>query len=87
MTNFLRDLSARHEALKKRIHSFRYPLTSRGLWVARVVYFTTPLLCGYALFRWTLSRRDANLGANNEKLLAAQAKVRGRPAGGRRVLE
>lgn len=77
--SFLRDISARHEALKKRIHALRFPLTARGLWAARFVYFTTPLLLGYALMEWTLSRRDANLGSKNEKLLAAQAKVRGRP--------
>ena len=73
----MRDVSARHAALKKRIHAFRYPLSARGLWAARVVYFSIPLCVGYALMQWTVSRRDANLGPNNEKLRAAQAKVRG----------
>ena len=76
----LRELLARHAELKRRIHSFRYPLSPRALNVARVVYFCTPVYLGYELMQWALRVRDANLGENREKLIAAQAKWRQPPA-------
>jgi hypothetical protein len=80
----LKELSARHEALKKRIHSFRWVLSPRGLAVARVVYFSTPIVIGYALMQWTVAQREANLGAGNEKLKALQSKARARHAAAER---
>ena len=71
-----------HRELKRRIHSFRYPLSPRALNVARVVYFFTPIYLGYELMQWAQRVRDVNLGANRELLLAAAAAAadRKRPA-------
>jgi len=33
-------------SLKQRIHSFKVPLSPRGLRIARVVYFTAPVVIG-----------------------------------------
>ncbi len=76
MLAFLRTLSQRHEALKQRIHSFRYPLSPGALNVVRVVYFCTPIYLGHQLMMWALRVRDSNLGVRNEKLLAAIEKRR-----------
>jgi hypothetical protein len=77
MTSFLRTLQERHQALKHRIHSFRYPLTPRALNVARVVYFCTPIYLGYEVMQWALRIRDDNLGSGaRDKLLAAAAERR-----------
>jgi hypothetical protein len=86
MLAFLRTLGQRHEALKQRIHSFRYPLSPGALNVVRVVYFCTPIYLGHQLMMWALRVRDSNLGVGNEKLLAAIEKRRrpspGSPAAG-----
>jgi len=39
-------LSQRHEALKQKIHSFRIPLGSKGLFVMRVFYLMAPIVGG-----------------------------------------
>jgi hypothetical protein len=40
------NLSARHEALKKRIHSFKIPLSKPWINVMKVVYFSIPIIAG-----------------------------------------
>lgn len=49
MTDFLQDLHERHERLKKRIHSFRIPLSPTGQKIMGFVYFCIPVVCGYYL--------------------------------------
>jgi hypothetical protein len=60
LSEFLR----RHRELKERIHAFRLPLSRPALAVARVVYFTTPILAGYFLMQWVGLVRDKNLDGN-----------------------
>lgn len=73
MPDFLSDLSARHEALKRRIHAFRLPIKSRaGLLAMKCVYFFTPLVAGVYIMDATSAIARENLGANGEKLLAAK---------------
>lgn len=57
---FLRNLSARHEQLKKKIHSTRIPLSKRGQTAMGVVYFTVPIVCGYFIMKWTERKADEN---------------------------
>ncbi|RLN93647.1 hypothetical protein BBJ28_00004195 [Nothophytophthora sp. Chile5] len=57
---FLRNLSERHEALKKRIHSTRIPLSKNGQRAMGVVYFVTPIVAGYYIMKWTERRAEAN---------------------------
>ncbi|KAG1701041.1 hypothetical protein DVH05_011284 [Phytophthora capsici] len=57
---FLRRLGERHEALKKKIHSTKIPLSKNGQRVMGLVYFTTPIIGGYYVMKWAESRADAN---------------------------
>ncbi len=82
-SSFFRDLAERHEALKKRIHATRIPIRSRiGLFGVGCIYFVTPLVGGYFVFRWTERLRDENLGGpGREKLLAAKKRWAGEDGG------
>ena len=44
---YLRELSRRHEALKKRIHAFRIPLSPTGRRFMGLVYFSIPVISGF----------------------------------------
>lgn len=57
---FLRNLSARHERLKKQIHSTRIPLSATGQRLMGVVYFSIPVVCGYFVMKWAERRAEAN---------------------------
>ncbi|CAK4116943.1 unnamed protein product [Aphanomyces euteiches] len=56
-----RDFLDAHERLKKRIHSTRIPLGPKGKAVMTVVYFTTPIICGYFVMQWAQSKAKVNL--------------------------
>ena len=58
--DFIKDLSARHERLKKRIHSFRIPLGPFGQRVMGVVYFSIPLILGYYIMEATTNQSKKN---------------------------
>lgn len=45
--NFIDKIRDGHEQLKKRIHSFRIPLSPTGQRIMKVVYFSIPLISGY----------------------------------------
>ncbi|ETW03345.1 hypothetical protein H310_04836 [Aphanomyces invadans] len=57
----VRDFLDAHERLKKRIHSTRIPLGPKGKAVMTVVYFTTPIICGYFVMQWAQSKAEVNL--------------------------
>lgn len=57
---FLRELSARHERLKRKIHATRVPLSPAGQRVMGLVYFSVPVVCGYFIMKWTERRAEAN---------------------------
>lgn len=54
---FLKELSRRHEALKKRIHSFRIPLSPTGQRAMGFIYFCIPVVGGYFLMQVITSHR------------------------------
>lgn len=58
---FMDDLSARHQRLKERIHSFRMPLSRRGQIAMNVVYFSIPVIGGHYLMKWAQERAKVNL--------------------------
>lgn len=60
MMDFFRQLGERHEALKKKIHSTRIPLSKNGQRFMGLVYFTTPIVGGYYVMKWAERRADAN---------------------------
>lgn len=57
----LDDLSARHQRLKERIHSFRMPLSKRGQVAMNMIYFAIPVVGGYCLMQWAHGRAQVNL--------------------------
>ena len=69
-----------HEELKKRIHNFRMPLSKRGIFVAKCVYLTVPVVSGYFIMEWSQERARENLGltgehmrsTNHDKIMARQ---------------
>mmetsp|Transcript_9394 Transcript_9394/g.32024 ORF Transcript_9394/g.32024 Transcript_9394/m.32024 type:complete len:106 (+) Transcript_9394:170-487(+) len=60
------DLHRRHEALKKRIHNVRIPLSPGMRRVAMLFYFTAPIVGGYYIMQASNSIRDANLSGLEE---------------------
>ena len=64
----LREIGRRHEALKKRIHNFRMPLSPRQRIVVGCFYFFTPIVGGYYVMQRAISHTDENLGPQGEKL-------------------
>lgn len=65
---YLNILHESHEKLKKRIHSFRIPLSLRGQMIMSVVYFITPVIGGYYIMQWAFKQAEINIGVNGEKL-------------------
>lgn len=55
MLQFLKDLNRRHEELKKRVHSFRIPLSPRGQKIMGFVYFCIPVISGYYIMQVTIT--------------------------------
>ena len=64
----LTDLYERHERFKKKIHSFRLPLSPAGQKFMGFIYFTVPIVIGYFVMQQAIKRSEENLGAKGEKL-------------------
>ena len=58
--DFLRKLSARHEALKERIHNFRMPLSPAGIRFMKLVYFTIPIVGGWYIMQSAIGYSERN---------------------------
>jgi hypothetical protein len=65
---FLRSISARHTALKERIHAFRIPLPPWGQKIMGFVYFTIPVVGGYYIMEYANQQSARNIGINGSKL-------------------
>jgi hypothetical protein len=65
------DIHERHEALKKRVHSFRIPLSPTGIRIAQCVYFSIPVIGGYYVMQWAIGKSHENIGRRGEQLRAA----------------
>ena len=76
MMDFMKSIPARHEALKKRIHNFKYPLSPFYLKVVQGVYFTIPIVIGYYIMEWSTAQSVNNLGARGE-LMKQKAALQG----------
>eukprot|EP01038_Epipyxis_sp_PR26KG_P004563 gene4563-6435_t len=58
---FLKDISRRHEELKKRIHAFRIPLSPNKRRFMGLVYFCIPVVSGYYIMQYTTGQAEKNL--------------------------
>ncbi len=61
MFEFLAKIADEHEKLKKRIHSFRIPLSPTGQRIMSVVYFSIPVIGGYFIMQAAISKSVGNL--------------------------
>ena len=53
----------RHERLKNYVHNgFRYPLPRWGQRVMGFVYFTLPVIGGYHVMQWAISKSHEEIG-------------------------
>ena len=53
----------RHERLKNYVHNgFRYPLPPWGRAVMGFVYFSLPVVIGYPVMQWAISKSHAEIG-------------------------
>ncbi len=70
--SFFSDLSRRHEALKKRIHSFRLPLGPVGRTIMGFIYFSIPVAGGL----WVMEIAKGEASKNLEGGAVLRKKVR-----------
>jgi uncharacterized membrane protein YjdF len=62
------DISESHERLKKRIHTFKMPLSPIAYRVVMVCYLTIPIIGGYYTMQYTNTLVEKNLGKQGSKL-------------------
>ena len=80
--DFLREISERHESLKKRIHNFRIPLSPFYRRIATAVYISIPVVAGYFIMQVAIGQSMKNLGMQGEKL-EERNRVLGNPGADR----
>ena len=73
MFEWLQRLGQKHEDLKKRIHSFRMPLSPLGQRVMGLVYFSIPVVGGYFVMQMAIGRAEVNLEKSKEKMLKSNS--------------
>ena len=67
--SWLRKLSARHERIKEFIHDgFRYPLPKYGQYFMGFVYFSIPVISGWYVMQWAISKSHQSIGYYGENL-------------------
>lgn len=65
----LKDFHQRHERLKKAVHEgFRYPLPKWGRITMGFVYMTIPIIGGYFVMQWAISKSHESIGEYGERL-------------------
>mmetsp|Transcript_2349 Transcript_2349/g.3132 ORF Transcript_2349/g.3132 Transcript_2349/m.3132 type:complete len:142 (-) Transcript_2349:8-433(-) len=65
----IQTFHVKHERVKKTVHTaWRVPLPKWGQYTMSVVYFSLPLLGGYALLQWINEKREGLIGAQGERL-------------------
>jgi len=63
------DVHQKHERLKHYVHNgFRYPLPPWGRAVMGFVYFSLPVIGGWHIMQWAISKSHASIGERGEKL-------------------
>lgn len=69
LRNTIEQLHDRHERLKNTIHNgFRVPLPRYGQFLMGVVYFTIPVVGGWYIMQWAISKSHHSIGLHGEKL-------------------
>jgi len=69
MVEWIQRFHQRHEALKNYVHTaFRYPLPPWGRHLMGFLYFTVPVIGGYNVMQWAISKSHDSIGEHGEKL-------------------
>lgn len=69
MFTILQEIHVRHERLKRYVHDgFRYPLPTWGRYMMGFVYFTIPVVGGWHIMQWAISKAHVSIGEHGEKL-------------------
>mmetsp|Transcript_16218 Transcript_16218/g.34275 ORF Transcript_16218/g.34275 Transcript_16218/m.34275 type:complete len:140 (-) Transcript_16218:223-642(-) len=69
LTRALRSIHERHEKIKHTVHTaWRYPLPKWGQYAMGCVYFTVPIVGGWCVMQWAISKSVDEIGARGEKL-------------------
>ena len=67
--NTFTNLLAKHEELKRRIHSFRLPIHNIYAFRAiQLLYFSIPVVGGIYIMDWAAKQSEKNIGKHGEKL-------------------
>ena len=67
--SWIRRISERHERLKEYIHNgFRYPLPKYGQYMMGLVYFSIPVISGWYIMQWAISKSHQSIGYYGENL-------------------
>ena len=70
------DLLAKHEELKRRIHSFRLPIHNTYAFRAvQLFYFSIPIVGGIYIMDWAMRQSEENIGKHGEKLRKRELRV------------
>jgi len=71
----LHSFRQNHERLKKTVHEgFRYPLPKWGRIVMGGVYMTLPIIGGYYVMQWAISKSHDSIGQYGERLPIKQVQ-------------
>jgi hypothetical protein len=67
--SWIRTVLDRQERLKNYIHNgFRYPLPKYGQYIMGFVYFSIPVISGWYVMQWAISKSHDSIGYNGEHL-------------------
>mmetsp|Transcript_15101 Transcript_15101/g.32891 ORF Transcript_15101/g.32891 Transcript_15101/m.32891 type:complete len:149 (+) Transcript_15101:51-497(+) len=74
----LRNFHQKHERVKHTVHTaWRYPLPPWGRFVMGCIYFSIPVVGGYAVMQWAISKSWESIGERGEKLRLKSVEGRG----------
>ncbi|KAL7536865.1 hypothetical protein ACHAXR_007443 [Thalassiosira sp. AJA248-18] len=69
LTRALRSFHEKHEKIKNTVHTaWRYPLPKWGQYAMGCFYFTIPVVGGWYVMQWAISKSVDEIGERGEKL-------------------
>jgi predicted secreted protein len=76
LANALRSFHERHEKIKHTVHTaWRIPLPKYGQIIMGCVYFTIPVVGGWYVMQWAISKSVDSIGPRGEKLRIKQLSL------------
>ncbi|KAL3756956.1 hypothetical protein ACHAWU_007335 [Discostella pseudostelligera] len=75
LTRALRSFHERHEYIKHKVHTaWRYPLPRWGQFAMGCFYFSVPVVGGWYVMQWAISKSVDEIGERGEKLQNKQVQ-------------